>query len=51
MAAISAVFTNDHVAELLAEGGQFLVCGIGEVEVSAFTCDGIECLKQLIADE
>ena len=66
MAAISAVFTIDHVAKLLgenvewlhelsvnmfAEDGHLHVFGLGEVEVAAFTYDGIECQKQMIADE
>ena len=66
MAAISAVFTIDYVAKLLgedvdwphdlsinmfAEDGHLHVYGIGEIEVAAFTEYGIECLKQMIADE
>ena len=66
MAGISAVFTIDYVAKLLgevvdwlhdlsinmfAEDGHLLVYGIGEVEVVAFTEYGIECQKQMTADE
>ena len=66
MAGISAVFTIDYVAKLLdedvgwlhalsinmfAEDGHLHVYGIGEIEVAAFTEYGIECLKQMIADE
>ena len=64
--AISHVFTIGHVAGLLGEDEDWLyelsidmfpedgclrVYGIGEHGVTAFTEDGIECLKQIIADE
>jgi hypothetical protein len=66
LAAISAVFTITHVAEILgedenwlhelsidmfAEDGCLRVYGVGEDGVTAFTEYGIECLKQIIADE
>ena len=66
MAAISAVFTIGHVAKLLGEDQDWLwelsinmfpedgclhVYGVGEDGVTAFTEYGIECLKQIIADE
>jgi hypothetical protein len=66
LAAISVVFTIAHVAELLGEDENWLdelsidmfpedgclrVHGIGEHGVTAFTECGIECLKQIIADE
>ena len=64
--AISAVFTIAHVAEMFgeyedwqhevsinmfAEDGRLRVDGAGEDGVTAFTDYGIECLKQIIADE
>ena len=64
--AISAVFTITYVAEILGEDEDWLhelsidmfsedsclrVYGVGEDGVTAFTDDGIECLKQIIADE
>ena len=64
--AISHVFTIGHVAELLGEDEDWLyelsidmfpedgclrVYGVGEDGVTAFTQDGIECLKQIVADE
>jgi hypothetical protein len=64
--AITAVFTIDHVAKTLGEDEDWLhelsidmfpvdgclyVYGIGEDAVTAFTEYGIECLKQIIADE
>jgi hypothetical protein len=64
--AISAVFTITYVAEMLGEDEEWLhklsidmfpedgclrVYGVGEDGVTAFTDYGIECLKQLIADE
>ena len=66
MAAISAVFTIDYVANLLGENEDWLhdlsinmfpedgclrVYGIGEDGVTAFTEYGIECLQQIIANE
>jgi hypothetical protein len=66
MAAISAVFTISHVAKLLGEDedwlhelsinmfpedGRLHVYGVGEDGVTAFTGYGIECLKQIVADE
>ena len=66
LAAISAVFTIAYVAEILGEDENWLhqlsidmfpedgclrVYGVGEDGVTAFTEYGIECLKQIIADE
>ena len=66
LAAISAVFTITYVAGILGEDEDWLyelsidmfpedgclrVYGIGEHGVTAFTEDGIECLKQIITDE
>ena len=66
MAAISAVFTIAHVANMLGqdedwlhdlsinmfpEDGCLWVHGVGEHGVPAFTEYGIECLQQIIADE
>jgi hypothetical protein len=66
MAAISAVFTIGYVADLLAEDedwrhelsinmdpedGCLWVYGVGEDSVVAFTRDGIDNLRQIIADE
>jgi hypothetical protein len=66
MAAISAVFTISHVANLLGEDEDWLfdlsinmfpedgclwVYGVGEDGVPVFTKDGIENLRQIIADE
>ena len=66
MAAIAAVFTINYVAEMLGEDEDWLhdlsidmfpedgclrVYGVGEDGVTAFTDYGIECLKQIIADE
>ncbi len=66
MAAITAVFTINHVAKMLGEDEDWLhdlsidmfpedgclrVYGVGEDGVTAFTDYGIECLKQIIADE
>ena len=66
MAAISHVFTLEYVAEQLGEPEEWLrdlqvdmepedgclwVHGVGEDGVPAFTAYGIECLKQIIADE
>jgi hypothetical protein len=65
LAAISHVFTITYVAELLGEDedwlhelsidmfpedGRLHVYGVGEDGVTAFTKDGIENLKQIIAD-
>lgn len=64
--AISHVFTINYVAEMLGEDVEWLheiqitmfpedgclhVYGIGEDGVPAFTDYGIECLRQIIADE
>ena len=66
MAAITAVFTINHVAKLLGEDEDWLhelsidmfpedgclrVYGVGEDGITAFTNYGIECLKQIIAEE
>ncbi len=66
LAAISAVFTIDYVANLLGENEGWLhdlsidmfpedgclrVYGIGEDGATAFTEYGIECLQQIIANE
>ena len=66
MAAITAVFTITYVAEMLGENEDWLwelsidmfpedgclrVYGVGEDGVTAFTGYGIECLKQIIADQ
>ena len=66
MAAISAVFTIGYVANLLGEDEDWLhdlsinmdpedgclwVYGVGEDGVVAFTRDGIDNLRQIIADE
>jgi hypothetical protein len=66
LGAIAAVFTINYVAEMLgededwlyelsidmfAEDGCLHVYGVGEDDVTAFTEYGIECLKQIIADE
>jgi hypothetical protein len=65
LAAISAVFTIGYVANLLGEAENWIfdlsidmfpedgclwVHGIGEDGVPAFTRDGIENLRQIIAD-
>lgn len=64
MAAISFVFTITYVAEMLGEGedwlhesidmdpedGRIYVCTGKDDAVTAFTEDGIENLKQIIAD-
>ncbi len=66
LAAITAVFTITYVAKILGEDENWLhdlsinmfpedgclhVYGVGEDGVTAFTEYGIECLKQIIADE
>ena len=66
MAAISAVFTISYVANLLGEDedwlhdlsigmepedGSLRVYGIGEDGVPAFTRDGIDNLREIIAEE
>ena len=66
MAAISAVFTSGCVAtvrgedenrsfdlsiDMFPEDGCLWVYGVGEDGVPAFTRDGIENLRQIIADE
>ena len=66
MAAIAHVFTIGYVAEMLGEDEEWLhelsidmfpedgclrVYGVGEDGITAFTNYGIECLKQLVADE
>ena len=66
LSAITSVFTITYVAEMLGEDVDWLhelsidmfsedgclrVYGIGEDGVTAFTAYGIECLKQIIADE
>ena len=66
MAAISAVFTIGYVATLLGEDENWIfdlsinmfpedgclwVHGVGEDGVPAFTRNGIENLRQIIADE
>ena len=66
MAAIAHVFTISYVANLLGEDEDWLfelstdmfpedgclwVYGVGEDGVPAFTKDGIENLRQIIADE
>src|SRR6202051_4710 len=66
LAAIAAVFTIGYVANMLGEDedrlyelsidmfpedGCLRVYGVGEDGVTAFTEYGIECLKQIIADE
>src|ERR1700693_700300 len=66
VAAIAAVFTIAYVANMLGEDEDWLhdlsidmfpedgclhVYGVGEDGVTAFTEEGIECLRQIIADE
>ena len=66
VAAIAAVFTIGYVAnqlgededwlhdlsiDMFPEDGRLYVYGIGEDGVTAFTDYGIECLRQIIADE
>lgn len=65
-AVITVVFTINYVANILGEDEDWLhelsidmfpedgclhVYGVGEDGVTAFTEFGIECLKQIIADE
>jgi hypothetical protein len=66
MAAISAVFTISYVADLLGEDedwlfelsigmepedGSLWVYGVGEDGVPAFTRDGIDYLREIVAEE
>ena len=66
MAAIAYVFTLGHVAKMLGEDedwlhdlsidmfledGRLWVYGVGEDGVPAFTEYGIECLRQIIANQ
>jgi hypothetical protein len=66
LAAVASVFTITYVAEMLGEDEDWLrelsiamfpedgclrIYGVGEDAVTAFTEHGIECLKQIIADE
>jgi len=66
MPAVSHVFTINYVAKMLGEDEEWLfelsidmfpedgrldVYGVGEDGLTAFTEYGIECLKQIIADE
>ena len=66
LAAVAAIFTIGYVANMLGqdedwlhdlsidmfpEDGRLHVYGIGEDGVTAFTQYGIECLRQIIADE
>lgn len=66
MAAVAAVFTISYVAKLLSEDEDWLhelsismfpedgclrVHGVGDDGVTAFTEYGIECLRQIVADE
>jgi hypothetical protein len=66
VAAIAAVFTIGYVANMLGEDEDWLhdlaidmfpedgclhVYGLGEDGVAAFTEYGIECLRQIIADQ
>jgi hypothetical protein len=66
MAATAAVFTIGYVAKMLGEDEDWLhelsismfpedgclhVHGVGDDGVTAFTEYGIECLRQIIADE
>ena len=66
VAAIAAIFTIGYVANLLGEDedwlhelsidmfpedGRLWVYGLGEDDVTAFTEDGIENLRQIIIDE
>ncbi len=66
MAAVASVFTITFVADMLGEDEDWLhelsigmfpedgclrVYGVGDDGVTAFTEYGIECLKQIVADE
>jgi len=61
LAAIASVFTIGYLANLLGkdedwlhelpEDGCLHVYGVGEDGVAAFTEYGIECLRQIIADQ
>ena len=66
MAGISAVFTIARVAKMLGEAeewlhelsitmdpedGRLYVWGVDDDGITAFTEYGIECLKQIVADE
>jgi hypothetical protein len=66
LAAIASVFTIAYVAKLLGEDEDWLhelsidmfpedgclhVYGVGHDGVTAFTQYGIECLKQIVADQ
>ena len=60
MAAVSFVYTIARVAEMLGEdeerlhdpeGGRLWVYGTGEDATLAFTRDGVEQLRELIAEE
>jgi hypothetical protein len=65
MAAISVVYTISHVATILGEDedwlpelsimmfpedGRLFIVGIGEVEMTAFTEDGIEYLREVVRE-
>jgi hypothetical protein len=65
MAAISCVYTISHVARMLGEDENWLqelsimmfpkhgclfIVGIGEVEITAFTRDGIDYLRELASE-
>ena len=65
MAAISVVYTISHVATILGEDedwlqelsimmfpedGRLFIVGIGEVEITAFTEDGIEYLREVVRE-
>ncbi len=66
LAAVASVFTITFVADMLGEDEDWLhelsigmfpedgclrVYGVGDDGVTAFTEYGIECLKQIVADE
>ena len=66
LAAVASVFTITFVADMLGEDEDWLhelsigmfpedgclrVYGVGDDDVTAFTEYGIECLKQIVADE
>jgi hypothetical protein len=65
MAAISCVYTISHVARMLGEDedwlhelsiimfpehGRLWIVGAGEDEITAFTSDGIENLRELVSE-